>query len=263
MRRSGRVGGWLLPVALALSTAAMAGETAPPATPAAVESHETAMMTIGDVTLRVPVPPGYMRASERAPVLFAGSAAALPPAIRLVEAMVTGDDLKRTALGEGLSDPYVQVQTPRDAEYVAFTAAEWVALQPALAAQLGALDLSAEARRTEDASSERMRAATGADIAMRYDDVGRAHVYDQRPTSLHYRMRLSIVASVGGEERPIALECVGAMGLAAGRLVMVNAYAPASGDGDVPFAAAQGLAEAMFAGLQALNPTPAGPADGS
>ena len=52
-------------------------------------------LALGDGEIRIALPEGYLPASEKAPALFATSSAAMPPPVRLVEALLTEADLKR------------------------------------------------------------------------------------------------------------------------------------------------------------------------
>ena len=207
---------------------------------------------IGDATLQAPIPTGYVRASVEAPVLFATSAGGMPPANRLVEMLVAEGDLKRMLLGQGPAQTYLQVQTIRDAERLTFTEAEWSAFQPVLAQQFGALDLDKQAKPMESGIGERMSAASGADIEIAFGEIGKPTIYAKRPTSMHYLMRLPITAQVNGETKQVQIECVGAVLLAAGKVVLVNAYTRTE-PGQPPSAATRAMAEDFVTRMQALN----------
>ena len=58
-------------------------------------AEQVVPLTIGGTEVRIAMQDGYLRASEKAPALFATSAAALPPALRLVDAVIAESDLKR------------------------------------------------------------------------------------------------------------------------------------------------------------------------
>jgi len=207
---------------------------------------------IGDTTLQAPIPTGYARASVEAPVLFATSAAGLPPANRLVEMLVAEADLKRMLLGQGQAQTYLQVQTIRDAERLAFTEAEWSAFQPVLAQQFGALDLGKQTNPMEAGMGKRMSAASGAEIEIAFGEIGKPTIYAKRPTSMHYLLRLPITAQVNDETKEVQIECVGAVLLAGSKFVLVNAYARTE-PGQPPSAATRAMAEDFVTRLQALN----------
>jgi hypothetical protein len=207
---------------------------------------------IGDATLQAPVPTGYVRASVEAPMVFATSAAGLPPANRLVEMLVAGADLKRMLLGQGPAQTYLQVQTIRDAERLAFTEAEWSAFQPMLAQEFGALDLGKQTNSMQAGMGERMSAASGADIEIAFGELGKPTVYATRPTSMHYIVRLPITAQINGETKQAQIECVGAVLLAGSKVVLVNAYARTE-PGQAPSAATRAMAEDFVTRMQALN----------
>lgn len=216
-------------------------------------ADETAIaLTVGDATLQAAVPEGYVRASEYAPAWFAGTAAALPPAARLVETLVARTDVKRIALGQTPEQPYLQIQVLRDAERVDFTGSEWTALQPVLVEQFGGMDPNRIVRAQQEGMGERMSAATGAQIEVTYGEMGKPTVYDTRPTSLHYTLRLPITAQVDGESQTLDVEAAGAAMLVGTKMVMANAYAHAR-PGQDPFAAPRALVEAFVQRIQRLN----------
>jgi hypothetical protein len=222
----------------------------------AAAAEDTMALAVGDATLQMPVPDGYVRASEMAPVLFASASAGLPPANRLVEMLVARDDLKRILMGQPTSQPYLQVQTIRDVEPLDFTAAEWTAFQPMLAQQFGGMDLDRYTRNAQAGMGERMTQATGVEIEVAYGEVGKPAIYAMQPTAMHYTLRLPITAQVNGEVRALDIECAGAVLLAGSKVVLVNAYSQAAA-GQPPFAAPRAMAEDFVARLQALNAVPA------
>lgn len=194
----------------------------------AVSAEDVIGLVIGDATLQTPVPAGYVRASEAMPVHFASSAAALPPALRLVEMFVAEADLKPMLLGQTPVQPYLQVQSIRDAEQVHFTTEEWTAFQPTLVQQFMGVDLDETTQDMQAGMSERMSAAAGTRIEMTYGEVGKPTIYAQHPTSMHYSLRLPITVQINGTTRTLELEGVGAVLLAGGKIVLMNAYAPAT-----------------------------------
>ena len=169
--------------------------------------------------------------------------------------LVAEADLKRMLLGQGPAQTYLQVQTIRDAERLTFTEAEWSAFQPMLAQQFGALDLGKQAKPMESGTGERMSAASGADIEIAFGEIGKPTIYAKRPTSMHYLMRLPITAQVNGETKQVQIECVGAVLLADGKVVLVNAYTRTE-PGQPPSAATRAtraMAEDFVTRMQALN----------
>ncbi|MEO6365570.1 MAG: hypothetical protein ABIO38_05925 [Luteimonas sp.] len=217
---------------------------------------ETMSLSIGGTTLQAPIPDGYVRASERVPTLFATSAAALPPSVRLVETLVAESDLKPMLMGQPMKQPYLQVQVLRDAERLDFTAGEWTALQPVLVEQLGGFDMDRYTKTQQSGMSERMSAATGVEIEITYGEVGKPAIYAKKPTSLHYTLRLPITAQVNGEAKSLEIEAAGAAMLAGSKMVMANAYAHAT-PLQPPFAVSRAIAEAFVSRMQLLNAAPA------
>jgi hypothetical protein len=191
---------------------------------APAQAGEAAPVTIGTTQVQIAVPDGYLRGSEKAPSLYATSAAALPPAIRLAEMLVDEADLKRMLVGQTATDPYLQVQVVRDAEALEFSAQEWAALQPTLAAQLGATNLDAATRELQAGMGERMGAASGASVEIAFGEVGKPQVYSQEGGVVRFAIRLPITGNVNGQPVQMVVDCAGAALLLNGKLLMLNAY---------------------------------------
>ncbi len=192
--------------------------------PLAARSGEIAEVSIGGVRIEVAVPDGYVPASRDAPALFATSAAGMPPSIRLAEALVATDDLKRAMAGLPMAQPYLQVQVLRDAEALAFTAAEWDALRPVLAAQLGGLDLDAQMAPAQAGMGERMGKASGTSIDVSYGELGAPRVLSQDGGVIRYALRLPVSFAINGVQSDVVLECAGSALVLGGKLLMLNAY---------------------------------------
>ena len=191
---------------------------------APAQAAEVAPVTIGGTQVRIAVPDGYLRGSEKAPALYATSAAALPPTIRLAEMLVDEADLKRMLVGQTATDPYLQVQVVRDAEALEFSAQEWAALQPTLAAQLGATNLDAATRELQAGMGERMGAASGAAVEIKFGEVGKPQVYSQEGGVVRFAIRLPITGNVNGQPVQMVVDCAGAALVLNGKLLMLNAY---------------------------------------
>jgi hypothetical protein len=193
---------------------------------APAQAADVAPVTIGATQIRIAVPDGYLRGSEKAPSLYATSAAALPPTIRLVEMLIDEADLKRMLLGQTVANPYLQVQVLRDAEALEFSAQEWDALQPTLAAQLGATDLDAATQAMQSGMGERMGAASGTPVKIEFGEVGKPQVYSQAGGVIRYAIRLPITGNVAGQPVQMVVDCAGAALLLNGKLLMLNTYLP-------------------------------------
>ena len=189
-----------------------------------VHAEEVVPVTVGGTEISLGIPDGYLLLSKDAPSLFATSQAALPPSIRLVEALMTRQDLKRVVTGEAGTAPYVQVQAMRDAEVLDFSAEDWAALQPALAQQLGATDLGVATQAMQEGMGERMGKASGSKVQIQYGEVGKAQVYSQQGGVIRYSIRLPMNANVNGIEVQEVLDCAGAALVIRGKLVMLNVY---------------------------------------
>jgi hypothetical protein len=188
------------------------------------QAGEVAPVTIGTTQVQIAVPDGYLRGSEQAPSLYATSAAALPPTIRLAEMLVDEADLKRMLMGQTATDPYLQVQVVRDAEALEFSAQEWAVLQPTLAAQLGATNLDAATRELQAGMGERMGVASGAKVEIKFGEVGKPQVYSQDGGVVRFAVRLPITGNVNGQPVQMVVDCDGAVLLLNGKLLMLNAY---------------------------------------
>lgn len=189
-----------------------------------VRAETVVAVEVGGTQVRLGVPDGYSVLSKDAPSLFATSQAALPPPIRLVEALMSARDLKRVVIGEGAVAPYVQVQAIRDAEALDFSAEDWAALQPTLAEQLGATDLGVATQAMQAGMGERMSQASGSAVRIEYGEVGKAQVYSQQGGVVRYGIRLPVNASVNGIAVQQVLDCAGAALVIRGKLLMLNVY---------------------------------------
>jgi hypothetical protein len=223
-------------------------------------AEQVVPLTIGGTEVRIAMQDGYLRASAKAPALFATSAAALPPAIRLVEAVLAEGDLKRMLTGQDMALPYLQVQAMRDAEALDFSLEEWRALQPMLAKQLGATDLDAQSQALQSGMGERMGKASGGQVEVKFGEIGKPVVYSQAGDVIRYVMRLPINGTVHGQDVHMVLDCAGAALVLNGKLLMINTYLREDGQDD-GFADIRAFLEAAVGRAQALNEaTPATPA---
>lgn len=193
---------------------------------AMAQAADVAPVTIGDTQVQIAMPEGYLRGSEKAPSIYATSAAALPPPIRLAEMLIDASDLKRMLVGQLATKPYLQVQVMRDAEGLAFDAEEWAALQPKLAAQLGATDLDAASQAMQGGMGERMGSASGAAIDIKFGEVGKPQVYSQDGGVIRFAIRLPLTGTINGKTVQMVVDCAGAALLLNGKLLMLNAYLP-------------------------------------
>jgi hypothetical protein len=217
-----------------------------------VFAGDLAPLSIGGKEIQVDVPAGYVRASEKAPSLFATSAAALPPTLRLVETLVAESDIKRMLAGESLAQAYVQVQVMRDAEGVDFSDQEWRALQPTMAKGLGATDLDATTKALQSGMGDRMSKAAGGAIEIKYGAVGKPRVYSQAGDVIRFVLRLPISGNVNGKDVHFLLECAGAVLVLNGKLLMINAYQPVDAPDD-NFTKVRAFLDPIVERAQALN----------
>lgn len=185
---------------------------------------EPAVLTVGAKEVRVAVPEGYVRASVAAPSALAVAAAALPPSLRLVESFIAESDLKRLLIGGEARHPYLQLQVLRDAEALDFTEAEWAAMLPMMAQQLGAADLDAHVEAARAGSNARMSEAAGGAIDVELGRVGAPRIQSQDDGVLRYALRLPVAGSVNGQRVDMVLAASGSALLLGGKLVMLNGY---------------------------------------
>lgn len=207
-------------------------------------------LSVGGNEVRIAIPDGYVRASENTPALFATSAAALPPTIRLVEAVLAENDIKRMLMGQSMSQPYLQVQVMRDAEAVNFSEEEWRALQPGMAQQLGATNLGPTNQAMQEGMGQRMGKAAGGSIEIKFGEVGKPKVYSLGGDVIRYVVQLPISASVNGKEAHMVLDCASAILVLKGKLLMFNAYRP---EPDENFAKVRAFLDSAVERAQALN----------
>lgn len=222
---------------------------------AVAQAEEAVSLRVGDGEVVIALPADYLRASETAPAYFERSAAALPPAVRLVESLVAASDLKGMLIGRGLEHPYVQLQVMRDAEAIDLTAADWKELQPTFARQFGALDLTSTSRALQAGASKRMSDASGTEVEVRFGDVGKPRVYSQADGVVRYTIRIPVSGSVGGQSVDMLLDCAGAALVLNGKLMLINVYGKAN-DGDQDYARVRAMLEDVVTRARALNEAP-------
>ena len=220
--------------------------------PGAVLAETVVPLDIGDTVVRIALPDGYLQASEKAPALFATSAAAMPPAVRLVETLVADADLKRLLGGSDLTEPYLQVQVLRDAEAVRFSPQEWRDLQPTMEQQLGAIDLDQATQALQPGMGERMSAAAGGAIAVRFGAVGKPMLYSREGDAIRYVVRVPIGGTVNGQAKELVLDCASAVFVLDGKLLTFNAYLRPQGEAD-GMTRVRAFLDTAVARAQALN----------
>lgn len=225
-------------------------------------AEEVVPLSIGGTEVQVLLPDGYLRASQDAPAMFAATATTLPPSIRLVEVLLAESDVKRLMLGQDATLPYQQVQVMRDAEALDFSETEWRAMQPVLAAQMGALDLDATAKSMQSEMGKNIGKATGGSADIQFGEIGKPRVYSQAGGVIRYSMRLPISGTVNGRKVDMLLDCAGAMLVLKKKLVLFNTYLHADDHADSG-ARIRAYLETAVTRAQALNAADAGqPAGG-
>jgi hypothetical protein len=215
-------------------------------------AEQVVPLTIGGTEVRIAMQDGYLRASEKAPALFATSAAALPPALRLVDAVIAESDLKRMLAGQGMALPYLQVQVVRDAEAIDFSLQDWRTLQPMMAKQMGATDLDAQTQALQSGMGERMGKATGGPVEVKFGEIGKPVVYSQAGDVIRFVMRLPINGTVHGQAVEMVLDCAGAALVLNGKLLVINTYLREDGQADAS-AEVRAFLDAAVTRAQALN----------
>ena len=211
-------------------------------------------LKFGETDVRFAVPDDYLRASEKAPAYFERSAAALPPSIRLVEALVAESDLKGMLIGKNLQQPYVQIQVMRDAEAVQLTAEDWRQLQPMMAQQLGATDLTSTSKAMQQGMNERMGKVSGTEMEVRFGAIGKPNVYSQTEGVIRYLIKLPISGTVSGQAVDVMLDCAGAVVLLNGKLLSINVYQQSTEQGGNG-SAIRATLDRMVTRARALNST--------
>lgn len=217
-------------------------------------ARERVTLTVGGAPLQVSMPDGYRATSQDAPSLFSLSAAAMPPGVRLVEALVAEADLKRMVAGGAPQRPYLQVQVPRDAEALRFSAGEWDALRPMLAEQLGAVDLDALNRDAAVPMNERMSTAAGLPVALKLGELGKPVVYSVADGMVRYALRIPVSGTMAGTQVDAILACAGAALVLDGRLMMLNAYLRVGDGPDDGVAAVRAFLDEVVAATRDAGP---------
>ena len=171
----------LLCLALCLSTA-------PPQASAA-----TATLDIGGAAVRLEVPEGYVRVSERSPQLLVFQQGMLPQSNRLVEALLTEADLVHLLSGSKAMDVAYQVQAMRGMETVVIDASQWSQLRSATIEQMGGLDMGQVLDTVERQANSTLDAATGGEAGIRFGDPSQPALYaiDDKD-AVHFSMVLPV-----------------------------------------------------------------------
>lgn len=203
----------LLCLALCLSTAPQRASAA------------TATLDIGGAAVRLEVPEGYVRVSERSPQLLVFQQGMLPQSNRLVEALLTDADLAHLLSGSKTRDVAYQVQAMRGMETVVIDASQWSQLRSATIAQMGGLDMGQVLDTVERQANSTLDAATGGEAGIRFGDPSQPALYaiDDKD-AVHFSMVLPVELQVAGKttQGRVAAACV--LTVVAERLVLLYAF---------------------------------------
>ena len=199
---------------------------------ATVHAQQVVALQVGGKDLRFEVPAGYVQGSVVQPKLFEITSASAPPTNRLVESFMAESDAKRLVAGAPAEQPAYQVQALRDAEALDFSDADWKALRPVVAKSFGEIDINKVADAIADGSSQRMSAAAGAPIDMRFDEVGKPEVYHDESDSIRFVMLVPMKIEVAGSERQMQMELAGAVLPLSGKMVFLYSVCPHAQGGD-------------------------------
>ena len=226
--------------------------------PAVSQAGSIATLDIGGATVRMEVPEGYVRVSERSPELLAFQQGMLPATNRLVESLMTGEDLARVLSGKDNKDIGYQLQAMRQLERIDITATEWPAMRNATMEQIGGLDFSKLMDSVEGQANRTLDSASGGQAEIRLGDPSRPMLYDTDDAdAVHFSMVMPVELEVGGEKSQgrIAAACV--MTVLSKRVVLLYAFIDATDGDDKARAAAQSAVDALAVRARTLQSEPA------
>lgn len=190
-----------------------------------VQAQQTHVLQAGETTIKVSVPDGYVRTSDRLPDLFKLTEAAIPPASRLVESFFTEADIKQMLLGKTTKQaPNYQVHTLRAAEGMNFNDAEWAELRASSIKEMGGLDAKQLMNSTASARDERISSASSGQIEMKVGDVSKPQLYGDDPESIRFTMLVPFETRVGEENVRVNVECAAAIVRISSKFVMLYVY---------------------------------------
>ena len=188
-------------------------------------SAADALLEIGGATVRLDVPEGYVRVSQRSPEFMAFQQDMLPQTNRLVEALMTEADLANLQVGRPGASLAYQVQAMRAMESEAVDASQWSMLRRATMQQIGGVDMDQVVGIVERQANRTLGAATGGEADIRFGDPAQPVLYaTDDADAVHFSMVLPVELAVAGEttQGRIATACV--MTVVAERLVLLYAF---------------------------------------
>lgn len=192
---------------------------------ASLKAHAGSVeLRVGDAQVPVAVPVGQVRVSQASPQLFDLYATLMPASHRLVEAFATEADVSRSLAGEFSKDVAYQVQVVLNVEGRDVGAAEWREGRPQVAREIGLVDMQAVSHALAPGASERLSAAAGAPVELRFGEAGRMSAYGDDPRSVRFSMLMPVSARAAGTSITAQVECAGAVTVVHGKLLFLYAY---------------------------------------
>jgi hypothetical protein len=182
-------------------------------------------LQIGDTPFKVVVPDGYVRTSIVLPEMFNLTAAALPPASRLMESFITEADVKQLLLGKRAgSSPNYQAHAMRAAENITFNEAEWAGFRRETERQLGVIDANQVLQSGASGRDERIREASNGEFEMKIGEVSKPQVFGNDPKSVRFTMLVPMAAKSAQVSEQVSVECAGSIVYVHGKIVMLYVY---------------------------------------
>jgi len=214
----------------------------------AARAEEVMSADVGGTAISFPIPEGYVRASQAAPILFEMVKSAIPPEARVVETLLATSDLGNA----GLEQPYYVYGFATMTEAMTISQAQWEEGRPVLAKAIGGVDADAAAENVSRRATERMREATGAEVNLQVGEVGKARVYSQAGGVVRFTMKFAMKAELGEDKVEKLLDYASAMLVLNGKLVIIGVYTQSTPE-DAQFERARALLEDMIQRADALN----------
>jgi hypothetical protein len=189
-------------------------------------------LSVGGTTIQFPMDANYVQLSSTQPQLFAFTQAALPSTNRLVESLMTRDDVDRAGHSEKANDIYYQVQVLRAAEARQISIDDWNALKPQITAGMNQADMNHVLSNTS-ANNDRMSAVAGKQVSVSFGNVGAPVIYRQTSQSVSFGMLVPLQISVNGQPTSMTIAAAGAFALVHNKLLYIYAFNPKTSDADI------------------------------
>jgi hypothetical protein len=201
----------------------LAMETASPGT----EFGSPVAVNIGGVMINVPTPVDYQETSRASPELWKTAQDFGGGDSRVLAHFVQSKDLAAYAKGKAVNfTQYLYVQTPKRAEGIMATQAQFDKLRGGLAAMQSDLVRKLEPRLAAELSKAAQGSAVknGEPIQLRIGEMVSAGVHENRPDFLSYSVLARVSAAQSGDTVDRTMVTTSGLWFVKGKVVILNSY---------------------------------------